>query len=145
MIFLQAAARSTGPAAALLELVENGTLKLLLSAEILEEIADVLRRPELTTKFKSLTPQLVDEFLDRLQHVAETIDDVAKSFKYDRDPKDEKYIDLAIAAKADVLVSRDNDLLALREPDSPLRKSLGDANSFRIMDPVELLHEIRAG
>ncbi len=99
----------------------------------------------MTTKFKSLTPQLVDDFLDRLQLVAETIDDVPKTFNYDRDPKDEKYIDLAIAAKADVLVSRDKDLLALREPDSPIRKSLGEAISFRIMEPVELLHEIRAG
>ncbi|MDZ4849093.1 MAG: putative toxin-antitoxin system toxin component, PIN family [Pirellulaceae bacterium] len=80
MIFLQAAARSTGPAAVLLELVENGMLQLVVSVEILDEIGDVLRRPELTTKFKSLTPQVVTEFLNRLQICSETVDSVPKVF-----------------------------------------------------------------
>jgi predicted nucleic acid-binding protein len=42
MIFLQAAARPNGPAAALLELVEIGELELFVSEACLEEIREVL-------------------------------------------------------------------------------------------------------
>ena len=143
MIFLQAAARSTGPAGALLELAENGTIQLVVSVEILDEIGYVLRRPELITNFKSLTPQLVDEFLSRLQICSETVEPVPKVFVYERDPKDEKYVNLAIASKSDVLVSRDKDILSLRDQNSPLRMAFGDQLKLQILDPVELLQILR--
>jgi predicted nucleic acid-binding protein len=37
-------------------------------------------------------------------------------FEYPRDPDDAHYVDLAIAADAKLIVSRDNDLLSLRDP-----------------------------
>lgn len=46
MIFLQAAARPTGPAAALLELVEIGAIELFVSDATIEELRDVLTRPD---------------------------------------------------------------------------------------------------
>ena len=45
---------------------------------------------------------------------------IANIFVLERDPKDAKYVDLAIATKADFLVTRDKDLLDLREKESPL-------------------------
>ncbi len=45
---------------------------------------------------------------------------IANVFVFDRDPKDAKYVDLAISTKADFLVTRDKDLLDLREKGSPL-------------------------
>lgn len=67
MIFLQAAARPSGPAAAFLELVEIGELELFVSEACLEEVREVLSRPSLQRKFPSLTISNVNDFLDRIQ------------------------------------------------------------------------------
>ena len=67
MIFLQAAARPIGPAAALLELVEVGALELLVSDACIEELREVLTRPSLQRKFPSLSISAVQDFLDRIQ------------------------------------------------------------------------------
>lgn len=58
--------------------------------------------------------------------------------KLDRDPKDEPYLNLAIAAKATYLVSRDRDLLDLMA-DPTFRQRHPD---LLILDPVEFLREI---
>lgn len=41
------------------------------------------------------------------------IKNVLQVFNYARDPKDEKYINLAVAAGAEYIISRDSDLLDL--------------------------------
>ncbi len=51
MVFLQAAARTEGPAAACLELVRRGKIDLVTHPEILKEIGDVLTRPKVLAKF----------------------------------------------------------------------------------------------
>lgn len=144
MIFLQAATRSTGPAAALLELAEIGELELLVADACLEEIRDVLTRPSIQRKFPSLTTSTVGEFIERI-HVCSVLEtNVPSVFVLDRDPKDAKYIDLVIAAKADVLVTRDKDLLDLREPDSPLSPVFEKMNwQCKILDPFEMLSYLR--
>jgi predicted nucleic acid-binding protein len=48
-----------------------------------------------------------------LQNKANLINPVPQVFVFDRDPKDEPYINLAAAAGADYLVSRDRDMLDL--------------------------------
>ena len=72
-------------------------------------------RPSLQRKFPSLKISTVKDFLDRIQGCSVYSDSVPSSFVLDRDPKDSKYIDLAIAMKADFLVTRDKDLLDLRD------------------------------
>ena len=47
------------------------------------------------------------------------IDDVPHVFDLPRDPKDAHFVDLAVAARAKLLVSRDNDLLSLSDPTTP--------------------------
>ena len=65
---------------------------------------------------------------------------IANVFVLDRDPKDSKYIDLAFATKADFLVTRDNDLLDLRENGSPLSEISEKLDwQFKIVDPFEML------
>ena len=142
MVFLQAAARPSGPAGALLDSVEDGSLRLLLSREILEEVRDVLCRPELTSKFASLKPDLVQQFLDRLMLRSEIIEGIVRKFTYDRDPKDEKYINLAIAGQADYLISRDNDLLDL-EGNQTIQKITAGSKTFRVVDPFTMLELLR--
>jgi predicted nucleic acid-binding protein len=89
MVFLQAAARRTSIAAACLELAEQGHVQLCLSAEILAEIGDVLRRPAIRDRFPSLTDSLVDEFVDAITRFGHVYPAVGKHFTYPRDPKDE--------------------------------------------------------
>ena len=144
MIFLQAAARPTGPAAALLDLVEIDALVLLMSEACLEEISEVLSRPSLQRKFPSLTPSIVREFLNRIHACSDFSTNVPSLFVLDRDPKDAKYIDLAIATKADFLITRDKDLLDLRKHGSPLLPVLERLDwQCKIVDPFEMLSFLR--
>jgi len=144
MIFLQAAARPTGPAAALLELAEIGAIELLVSDACIEELREVLTRPSLQRKFPTLTISVVRDFLDRIQACSMYSVNIANVFVLDRDPKDGKYIDLAIAAKADFLVTRDKDLLDLREEGSSLFRIFEKLDwQFKIVDPFEMLTFLR--
>ena len=60
-------------------------------------------------------------------------------FVLSRDPKDEPYLNLAIATDASYLVSRDNDLLDLMT-DSEFRTQHPD---LKILDPVAFLRELQ--
>ena len=113
MVFLQGAARRSGPSAACLKLVEDNRVELFLSADILAEVQDVLTRPKLQRKYPILTQEYVGALLRALIRTATIIPDVPRQFVYERDPKDEPYINLALASGAAYLVSRDNDLLDL--------------------------------
>jgi putative PIN family toxin of toxin-antitoxin system len=143
MIFLQAAARPTGPAAALLELVEIGAIELFVSDATLEELRDVLTRPSLQRKFPSLTTSAVSDFVERIKLSSFCLANIPSTFPFDRDPKDAKYIDLALTSKADFLVTRDKDILDLRDTDQlePLFAQLGW--KFKIVEPFEMLSYIR--
>src|SRR5262245_32761689 len=116
MVFFQATARPTGPAARLfLDFVEAGRLALYVSDAILDEVRDVLSRPRIRAKNPALTDEAVAEFCDRVRHVAQKIDPVPATFALARDPDDEPYLNLAIAAAADYLVTRDKDMLDLMQ------------------------------
>lgn len=113
MVFVQAAANEKGPAARILDLLDQGTITLYVSKLILAEAHYVLNRPEVRARLRKLTNVAVEALFERLTQRATLIRQVPKRFAYRRDPKDEPYINLAIATKADYLVSRDNDLLDL--------------------------------
>ncbi len=57
-----------------------------------------------------MTEECVERLLEILNQNATLIKNVPKIFVYARDLKDEKYINLAVEAKADYIVSRDRDL-----------------------------------
>lgn len=95
MVFLQAAARRLGPAGACLTLAEQGLVELFVSDEILTEVGDVLRRPQIQSKFPSLTEATVAEFIERIQQVAVLAAAVPAVLELARDPKDEPYLNLA--------------------------------------------------
>jgi hypothetical protein len=113
MIYLQALISATGPAAALLRLVDDQELALFLSYEILEEIHDVLSRPKIRQINVHITDDRVIAFVTRLAENAILVKDVPQHFNYTRDPKDEKYINLAVEVAANYIISRDRDLLDL--------------------------------
>jgi predicted nucleic acid-binding protein len=57
MVFLQAATKRTGPAAACLALVDDGHVQLFISVNVLEEVRDVLNRPAIRKKFPAITDE----------------------------------------------------------------------------------------
>jgi len=119
MMFLQGAARREGASGACLRLVESDVIELYVSREIMAEVRDVLARARVRQKFPALTDALVDRFLAALKRQAVLVSEVPRVFHFDRDPKDEPYINLAIAASVSYLVSRDNDILDLADASTP--------------------------
>jgi len=143
MIYLQAAANESSPAAALLRMMDDSIISLFVSNDILDEVRDVLSRPKIRQKNPRITDERVDALLTRLAEQGTLLESVPKHFSYERDPKDEKYINLAVAADAAYLVSRDNDLLDL------MREDLVGSKDFRqqfptltILNPVAFLRQI---
>jgi uncharacterized protein len=112
-VLLQAAAREKGVAAKCLNLAESGRVQLVVSRAVLTEVEDVLNRPEIRAHFPDLSDEIVGAFLKRLQKLSVLVRRVSKKFSYPRDEDDEPYINLAIAAKANFIISHDRNLLDL--------------------------------
>jgi putative PIN family toxin of toxin-antitoxin system len=145
MVFLQGAARQTSPAKACLDLAEHGSVQLCLSAEIVAEVQDVLTRPEVQSKFPALVPMDIEAFITRLAMAAVQFLNVPVEFHYERDPKDTPYINLALVARAEYLVTRDTDLLALmHETTEPGRAFRCRYPFLTILDPVAFLRVMRS-
>jgi predicted nucleic acid-binding protein len=105
----------------------------------------VLSRPKIQDRFPQLTDDRIAAFLARISNLAIAVKDVPSVFRYERDPDDEPYLNLAIAAKADFLVTRDHDLLDLsREIDPEGRRLRAKAPQLRILDPATLLRSMAA-
>jgi uncharacterized protein len=137
MCYLQAVTNPDGPAWAAMALSDSGRLKIVASEETLSEVSDILSRPNLVRKFPPLTGRRAP-FFEVIRAVAEVWPDVPKAVSHPRDPKDEPYLDLAVASGAAYLVTRDKDMLDL----------MADADftskypNLKILGPVELLREL---
>jgi putative PIN family toxin of toxin-antitoxin system len=144
MVYLQAAAREDGPAAACLQLVGDGRVRLYTSPEVIAEVSDVLTRPKVRQKFSALTPDAVALFLQEVADQAMMLAEVPKVFTLERDPKDETYVNLALAAGARYLVSWDNDLLDLGNEDQEAGKAFRQRfPDLIILNPMAFLREAR--
>lgn len=89
-----------------------------------------------------LTQERAEELLGGLKERATFLESVPSEFSYDRDPKDEMYVNLALAAEAAYLVSRDNDLLDLMKETDTGRDFRERFPSLTILDPVAFLREV---
>jgi putative PIN family toxin of toxin-antitoxin system len=111
--FIQALAFEDGPAGRAFQLMEGGAFELFVSKLILAELRRVLGYEEVLAISPNLTPDRIEAFLERLTFRANLRRRVRHTFDYARDPDDEPYLDLALAIRADYLVTRDKDLLSL--------------------------------
>lgn len=139
MVFLQAATNPQGPAFACLEYVETNQVRLFLSPEILAEIRDVLSRPDTRARFPHLTLERADLFVQKLTTLSVLFTRVPDAGISLRDPRDLPYLNLAITANTDYLISRDKDLLDLMQDPTFLRK----CPQLRIVNPVAFLGIVR--
>ncbi len=136
--FLASCRATNSPARACFRLVDDGLVTLLISAEILTEVRDILARPKTLHRFPQLTTVAIDAFLRNVLSKATSISDVPRVFTLQRDPKDEAYVNLALAGDARYLVSRDGDLLDLMR-DASFRHSYP---GLEILDPMEFLRAV---
>ncbi len=87
--------------------------RLVLSRPLIEEIMEVLTRPELTKKLPTLASIDMQTVLNIVGHVS--VVEVSDIPPVSRDPNDDKCLATALAAQANYLVSEDKDLLVLKE------------------------------
>ena len=97
----------------LIEQVRSNAVEMLVSAALLEEFSQVIARP----KFASIlqrTSRNPERIFDELRTLADIV--IAPSLPQPvcRDPKDDIVLACALAAKANLLVSGDSDLLTLK-------------------------------
>ena len=88
--------------------------RLFLSQPVILEILDVLHRPELTHKFRSLKGMDMARIIDILGQ-AEIVEVPATPAAVSRDVKDDKFLAAARAAGAEYLITEDEDLLVIGE------------------------------
>ena len=143
MIFLQATANEDSPAAAALDLLDTGEIKLYLSEPVLGEVRKVLNRSEVRAALAQITDVRVEALFRRLEKKTTMVRHVPRVFEYSRDPDDEPYLNLAIAAKAAFLVSHDRDLLDLMTRHDAESKQFRQRFRFlKVIKPVAFLKKI---
>lgn len=140
MIFLQALISPKSIAFKLFEYLEAAVFDLFISPEILSEITNVLNRDYIRKSNPQITDESVETLLADVLKKTVLVKNIPQNFHYSRDPKDEKYLDLAIEIKADFIVSRDKDLLDLMIDISVEAKEFRQkSRPLKIVEPIDFL------
>jgi putative PIN family toxin of toxin-antitoxin system len=136
-ILVRANERSHGLARDLLTNIVEGEHRLLLSNEMLHELARVLRYPRLR-EFYGLTEELVFEYVKYLRRSSEivTLDPLLNVPI--RDVNDIIVVQTAIIGEADVLCTRDEDFF-----ESPASEYLRKMD-IAVLDDIALMHRLRS-
>jgi len=91
--------------------LRQGSFYLLVSDALLDELVDVLNRPHLRAKYH-LTPPYIHAYL-RLLHLRADHLEPTESITACRDARDNIFLELAVAGRADAIITNDTDLLVL--------------------------------
>ena len=106
-VWVSAILNPSGPPARILEAFEDGRFSLVVSEPLLTELAEVISRPRLVRRYR-LTPEKTAAMFRTLREGELT--EIAGTVHVCRDPDDDMVIETAINGRADMLVSRDDDL-----------------------------------
>jgi putative PIN family toxin of toxin-antitoxin system len=85
----------------------------LISPAVMAEYKAVLLHPAILARFTHLTPQRVALTLHRLRYIGDEYRTDRVKFEFSRDPRDAKFVELAIVGAASHIVTLDLDLLSL--------------------------------
>ena len=110
-ILIRAVIRPQGTVGPLVLRLRQAEYTLLYSQPCLEELVDVLDRPRIREKY-GLTDQDIQTVVGLILLRGEGVTPTER-IRACRDPKDDKFLEMAVAGKADVIVSGDQDLLTL--------------------------------
>ena len=101
-----------GPPHALLEKARDGAVNLVLSTELIEELLDVITRPKFAD-ILARTSRTPERIRAELRTLVELVVAPPLAQQVSRDPDDDAVLACALAARADLIVSGDDDLRAL--------------------------------
>ena len=105
-VLVRAAITPTGLARKLLRFIErNEDHVLIVSAHLLSEVAEVLRRPRIRERWP-VSDEEIEAYCQALGRVGETVSQVPLS-PVIRDAKDQAVIEAAIAGRADIICTLD--------------------------------------
>ena len=142
-VYLRASINAANVSSSLLHKATVGEMQLYVSRDLLDEVQDVLTRPEIRAKNARLSDEALQAFLREVEAQAILIDPLPQHFSYSRDPDDEHILNLAIEAGASYIASFDNDLLDL------MRSKHEEAQDFRrrfpnitILTPGEIITRV---
>lgn len=110
-VIVRALIRPRGTVGPVLLRLRQGDYTLLYSDSLLEELADVLNRPRIRDKYR-LTNNDIQTVLALILLRGEAVTP-DQTITICRDPKDNKFLEVAVAGRADVIVTGDDDLLVL--------------------------------
>ena len=117
----------TGALSELVSLWQRGMITILLSREILDEYLRVLAYP----KFHLSEGEIKDLIGTELLPFAVVVKPRTRVHVIKQDPSDNKFLDCALAGKAEVVISGDKDLLAI-----------GRYRKIRIQTPSRFLEDL---
>ena len=110
-VIISGAIKPQGTVGAVLQRLRRRDYTLLLSRETLNEVVAVLHRPRLRLKYQ-LRERSVRAILRLIVLRSELVEPNVQ-VAVCRNPHDNKFLEVAVSGKADVIVSGDNDLLTL--------------------------------
>ena len=110
-ILVRAVIKPTGTVGPVLLRLRHGDYTLLYAQSLLEELVDVLNRPRIREKYR-LTDQDIQTVVSLILLRGEAVTPQERITAC-RDPRDDKFVEVAVAGEADVIVSGDQDLLVL--------------------------------
>ena len=110
-ILVRAVIRPQGTVGPVLLRLRQGEYTLLYARSLLEELIDVLNRPRIRDKY-GLTSGDIQTVLGLILLRGEEVTPVERITAC-RDPKDDKFLEVAVAGQAGAIVSGDQDLLVL--------------------------------
>lgn len=139
-IFIQALLNPKSAAAKCLDLAREQRFDLFVSKSTLDEFRDVIFRPKILAKLRDADINQIEAFIEDILKISEYLKTTPKIFIFERDPKDEIIIDLAVACEADYIVSRDNDLLDLMNGfDDSSKEFRQRFRPLKVVEPVDFL------
>jgi putative PIN family toxin of toxin-antitoxin system len=139
-VFAQALINPRGPAGACVSAAQAHRVRVFVSNHLLRELRELPRKLPLRL---SVTDNRVEALIVDIATYAEFVDPVPSIFVYPRDPDDAHYVDLALATGADLVVSRDRDLLDLMSEANADGRILREHHpKFRVLTPPELLQQL---
>jgi putative PIN family toxin of toxin-antitoxin system len=110
-VLVSALIKPGGATGEVLYALRDGRLTMIYSTDTLVEIIDVLGRPPFRAKYHIL-PEDITALVNLIRLRGELVSP-QKKMSACRDPKDNKFLEAALAGESDCIVSGDADLLAL--------------------------------
>ena len=129
MVFLQWAALPEGRHHATILALYDGAVRLYVSQALFDEVRDVLSRPDVVARSPNITADRLKQVLAATLENAEWVADVPAAFTWSQHPDDDHLFNLAIACKAELLVTWETRILKLGADTTP------DAERLRTLAP----------